>query len=169
MAYKIFTGAKPFLKANIKPFGITEIRCFLCLLSAYNQLKWDIIFQERKMQLSRREFLLASSLGIPSFFTKGKSLNAPFSVQKQGKEPIHETWIKLDLPNLAWNLNKIKQHVRVPVMAVIKANAYGHGLLEVGRFLDKSGIDALMVCKLPEAIQLRESGVTRIICDSNSE
>lgn len=75
----------------------------------------------------------------------------------------------MDLPNLAWNLNKIKQHVRVPVMAVIKANAYGHGLLEVGRFLDKSGIDALMVCKLPEAIQLRESGVTRIICDSNSE
>jgi hypothetical protein len=26
MAYKIFTGAKPFLKAGIKPFGITEIR-----------------------------------------------------------------------------------------------------------------------------------------------
>jgi hypothetical protein len=26
MAYKIFTGVKPFLKANIKPFGITEIR-----------------------------------------------------------------------------------------------------------------------------------------------
>ena len=39
---------------------------------------------------------------------------------------------------MAWNLNKIKHHVRVPVMAVIKANAYGHGLLEVGQFLDKS-------------------------------
>ena len=60
---------------------------------------------------------------------------------------------------MAWNLKKIKQHVHVPVMAVIKANAYGHGLLEVGRFLDKSGIDALMVCKLAEALQLRQSGV----------
>lgn len=118
------------------------------------------IYQEGKMQLSRREFLLASSLGIPAYFTKGKSLNAPISVQKKlGIESIHETWIELDLPNMAWNLKKIKQHVQVPVMAVIKANAYGHGLLEVGRFLDKSGIDALMVCKLSEALQLRESGV----------
>lgn len=112
------------------------------------------------MQLSRREFLLASSLGIPSCFTKGKSFNVPFFEQKkQDKEPTQDTWIELNLPNMAWNLKKIKQHVRVPVMAVIKANAYGHGLLEVGRFLDKSGIDALMVCKLSEALQLRESGV----------
>ena len=112
------------------------------------------------MQHSRREFLLASSLGIPSFFTKGKSFNVPFFEQKEkDKEPTQDTWIELNLPNMAWNLKKIKQHIRVPVMAVIKANAYGHGLLEVGRFLDKSGIDALMVCKLSEAIQLRESGV----------
>ena len=112
------------------------------------------------MMLSRRQFLLASGLGIPTYFKKGKSLNPPASVQKkQGKEPIQDTWIELDLPNMAWNLNKIKQHVQVPVMAVIKANAYGHGLLEVGQFLDKSGIDALMVCKLSEALQLRASGV----------
>jgi alanine racemase len=112
------------------------------------------------MQHSRREFLLASSLGIPSFFTKGKLFNVPFLEQKeQDKEPTQDTWIELNLSNMAWNLKKIKQHIRVPVMAVIKANAYGHGLLEVGRFLDKSGIDALMVCKLSEAIQLRESGV----------
>jgi alanine racemase len=112
------------------------------------------------MQLSRRQFLRASGLGIPTYFIKGKSLLPPVSVQfKQEKNPIQDTWIELDLPNMAWNLNKIKQHVRVPVMAVIKANAYGHGLLEVGGFLDKSGIDALMVCRLSEAIQLRESGV----------
>jgi alanine racemase len=112
------------------------------------------------MQLSRRQFLLASGLGIPMYFTKGKSLNPPAFVQKkQGKEPIQDAWIEVDLPNMAWNLNKIKQHVQVPVMAVIKANAYGHGLLEVGQFLDKSGIDALMVCKLSEALQLRASGV----------
>jgi hypothetical protein len=30
MAYKIFTGAKPFLKADIKPFNITEIRMPAC-------------------------------------------------------------------------------------------------------------------------------------------
>jgi len=44
-------------------------------------------------------------------------------------------------------------------MAVIKANAYGHGLVEFGKQLDQMGIDALMVCKFQEAVKLRNSGV----------
>lgn len=112
------------------------------------------------MTLSRRKFLLASSLGIPAFFKRKNSRKPSFSVQAHpDNQPVHDTWIELDLQNMGWNLAKIRQHVRVPVMAVIKANAYGHGLEEIGRFLDKSGIDALMVCRLSEAIQLRESGV----------
>jgi alanine racemase len=112
------------------------------------------------MPFSRRNFLLAASLGMPMFFERKKSIKPLLSsLQSRAKEPIHDTWIELNLLNMAWNLDKIKQHVQVPVMAVIKANAYGHGLIEVGRFLDKAGIDALMVCKLSEAIRLRESGV----------
>jgi alanine racemase len=42
-------------------------------------------------------------------------------------------------------------------MAVIKANAYGHGMVEVARSLD--GVDAFAVARLPEALQLRKSGV----------
>jgi alanine racemase len=60
---------------------------------------------------------------------------------------------------MAWNLDKIKKQVHVPVMAVIKANGYGHGVTEVGRFLDEAGINALMVCRLSEAVLLREAGV----------
>ncbi|UCE42708.1 MAG: alanine racemase [Candidatus Aminicenantes bacterium] len=112
------------------------------------------------MPFSRREFLIASGLGLPTCLAMEKSLKPYVSVHpKKSNEPVQDTWIELNLPNMAWNLNTIKQRVSVPVMAVIKANAYGHGLQEVGRFLDKSGIDALMVCKLSEAIQLRESGV----------
>jgi alanine racemase len=112
------------------------------------------------MQLSRRKFLLASGLSFPSFLTHKNSPNTPVPILNDKKqEPRHDAWIDLNLANMLWNLKKIKQEVQVPVMAVIKANAYGHGLLEVGRFLDKSGIDALMVCKLSEAIQLREAGV----------
>ena len=111
------------------------------------------------MALARREFLRATSLGIPTCFTRGKSIRVPFSTEKQGNGSTQDTWIELNLRNMSWNLQKIRQHVRVPVMAVIKANAYGHGLLEVGRFLDKTGIDALMVCKLSEALELRGSGV----------
>lgn len=44
-------------------------------------------------------------------------------------------------------------------MAVVKANAYGHGLVEVSEALEKAGVDWLMVGKLAEAIQLRQAGV----------
>lgn len=112
------------------------------------------------MPYSRRQFFLAASLGIPASFTKGTSIGFLSTSQKNlPRMPTQDAWIELDLPAMAWNLAKIKEHVCVPVMAVIKANAYGHGLTQVGRFLDQSGIDALMVCRLSEAIQLRESGV----------
>jgi alanine racemase len=115
---------------------------------------------EGKMRFSRREFLLASGFGFPTILTEEKSRILPESSKpKQAGKPVQDAWIELNLPNMAWNLNKIKQWVQVPVMAVIKANAYGHGLLEVGKFLDESGIDALMVCRLSEALRLRESGV----------
>lgn len=45
-------------------------------------------------------------------------------------------------------------------MAVIKANGYGHGLVEVARFLESNNIDHLMVGKLQEAYRLRESGIS---------
>ena len=45
-----------------------------------------------------------------------------------------------------------------PVLAVIKANAYGHGLVAVARILHEA--DAFAVARLEEALQLRESGIT---------
>jgi alanine racemase len=45
-----------------------------------------------------------------------------------------------------------------PVLAVIKANAYGHGLVQVARIL--TDVDAFAVARLEEALQLREAGIT---------
>lgn len=47
------------------------------------------------------------------------------------------------------------------MLAVVKANAYGHGLLATARTLADAGADALGVARLEEALQLRESGVVR--------
>lgn len=44
----------------------------------------------------------------------------------------YDPWIELNLENMGANLNNIRKRVNVPVMAVIKANGYGHGLVEVG-------------------------------------
>ena len=71
----------------------------------------------------------------------------------------YDPWIELNLDNMGANLNNIREMVNVPIMAVIKANGYGHGLVEVGRYLDQEGIDSLFVCKLQEAVQLRDAGV----------
>ncbi len=71
----------------------------------------------------------------------------------------YDPWIELHLENMGANLNNIRERANVPVMAVIKANGYGHGLIEVGRYLDQKGIDYLLVCKLQEAAQLRDAGV----------
>lgn len=46
-----------------------------------------------------------------------------------------------------------------PVLAVIKANAYGHGLIEVARILD--GADAFAVARLEEAVRVRAAGIDK--------
>jgi len=75
--------------------------------------------------------------------------------QKGSMDP----WIEVNLDHIGWNLAQIRKKVKVPVMAVVKANAYGHGLVEVSRYLEKKRIEGLMVGKLQEAIELREAGI----------
>ncbi len=67
--------------------------------------------------------------------------------------------IEVDLDNIIWNYGQIKKRVKVPVMAVVKANAYGHGLVNVSKILEGAGVHGLMVGKLQEAVALRNGGV----------
>ena len=65
----------------------------------------------------------------------------------------------IDLDRIAANINLLKGPTRTPLMAVVKADAYGHGLVEVGLAAEKSGADWLGVALLEEAIKLRTHGV----------
>lgn len=113
-------------------------------------------------RLSRRNFLFISGIGSFSLFTHVLSTQkTPLKTRKNSAcQSGFDPWIELNLENMTWNLNQIKKLVNVPVMAVIKANAYGHGLLGVGKHLEKIGIDYLMVGKLQEALLLRENNVS---------
>lgn len=75
-------------------------------------------------------------------------------------QPSGEPWIKLNLGSITWNLAQIRRLVKRRVMAVVKANAYGHGLVEIGKHLEIIGIDYLMVGKIEEAVLLRKKGVS---------
>ena len=69
------------------------------------------------------------------------------------------TRIVVDLDRIAGNLQRIRAHVRVPVMAIVKANAYGHGLVPVARHLEASGVERLGVAFVEEGIALRRAGI----------
>ena len=77
------------------------------------------------------------------------------------KEKIlgYSSWLEIDLDNLTHNLTEIKRHVVVQVMAVVKNNAYGHGLIPVTAHLETLGVKWCMVAKLYEAVKIREAGL----------
>lgn len=68
------------------------------------------------------------------------------------------TWAEIDLAALLHNYNIAKRHGK-KVMCVIKADAYGHGAVPCGLFLEAHGADAFAVACLQEAIALREGGI----------
>ena len=77
------------------------------------------------------------------------------------------TWAKVDTDALAANFHVVKNHVGpdVKVMAVVKANAYGHGAVECARRLEKEGADWFGVALPEEGFELRAAGVTKpILC-----
>jgi alanine racemase len=72
------------------------------------------------------------------------------------------TRIEIDLQSLRWNYNGIRKRVGndVKIMGIVKANAYGHGIVEVARAFSSYGMDYLGVGFLEEGILLREHGIT---------
>src|SRR5688572_26028106 len=69
------------------------------------------------------------------------------------------TRIRVDLDALTHNLRALRAHAGVPVMAIVKANAYGHGLVPVGLHLQAQGVERLGVAFLEEGVALRRAGV----------
>ena len=63
---------------------------------------------------------------------------------------------EINLSALTHNLGIARDHTQAKIMAVIKANAYGHGMVEVARAL--AGADGFAVATIDEAMDLRESG-----------
>ena len=71
-------------------------------------------------------------------------------------------WAEINLDNLAHNFAVIRERVPVgtAIMGIVKADAYGHGAVEVGAAMLECGADALGVAICEEGIQLREAGIT---------
>jgi len=67
---------------------------------------------------------------------------------------------RIDLERIAANIKHLKSMSGTEVMAVVKADAYGHGLVPVARAAIEAGATSLGVALLEEALTLREAGIT---------
>jgi len=72
------------------------------------------------------------------------------------------TWAVINLDALKHNLNVVKEMVagKSKIMAVVKADAYGHGAVPIALRLESLGVDYFAVADLDEAMQLRKGGIT---------
>ena len=73
-----------------------------------------------------------------------------------------DAWVEINLANLENNVLEIKKHLQkgVKLLAVIKADAYGHGAVMCAPVLLASGVDMFGVASIDEAQQLRDAGIT---------
>lgn len=71
------------------------------------------------------------------------------------------TWAEISLRAIEYNYNQVRRLVgkNVKMMVVVKANAYGHGTVEVSSVLERLGVDYLGVATTDEAVRLREYGI----------
>jgi len=108
---------------------------------------------------ARMEQVVAGLMATPS--------NANLLVQRadgqhvQTARPARPTWMEVDLEAVAYNVRQIKEIVGpdVEVLAVLKADAYGHGALTVARTALNNGASFCGVASVNEGVKLRASGV----------
>ncbi len=77
------------------------------------------------------------------------------------------TWSQISLNNLKNNFHSVKNFVGkdIEYMAVVKADAYGHGAVECSKKLESEGVDWLGVALPEEGLELRNNGITTpILC-----
>ena len=73
---------------------------------------------------------------------------------------LHRAWAQINLDNLTNNFALVRRAAGDSlVMSVVKADAYGHGAVEVARALSQAGTDWFAVSNLEEALELRRAGI----------
>lgn len=80
-------------------------------------------------------------------------------------DPKSRAWKEIDLDALARNVRALQGRLApgCRLMAVVKADAYGHGAVPAARRLEEEGVDAFAVACLTEGIALRQAGIRGMI------
>lgn len=78
-------------------------------------------------------------------------------------KPFRRAWAEIDLDAVVNNFNIVKNTTQQNIYAVVKADAYGHGAIQIAQALDKAGAFGFAVSNLLEAEELRFAGIDKPI------
>jgi len=78
---------------------------------------------------------------------------------------MYRTWVEVSKSALENNVKAFRSFLpkKVKIMAIVKSNAYGHGLWQTSEVLDSAGVDFFGVDTLPEALSLKKAGLKKPI------
>ncbi len=81
------------------------------------------------------------------------------------EEQQYRSWVEVDLDSFTSNLQEVRRLVgpQVKILQVVKADAYGHGAIEISHVAIKNGASCLGVANADEGVQLRVGGITASI------
>src|SRR5258707_9940200 len=111
-------------------------------------------------------FFLEAGLASPVVLAASPSLASAQSTESAAsKDSSFDPWVEIHRENLRHNVQEISRRVASrPILAVIKNNGYGRGVVNVAQLLEpQPEIFGFAVVKLHEAISLRDAGVRKPI------
>src|SRR6266568_3294708 len=103
------------------------------------------------------------SVAQPAWSSAGSRADRHF-VNTAPEKLLRPTWVEVSLPKLGRNARRVRELAgKKKVMAVVKADAYGHGAVPVAKALAASGVDWFGVATAEEALELRRAGIEQPI------
>lgn len=75
---------------------------------------------------------------------------------------LNRSWVEIDLRQLKLNLNECRKYLKKgqDIIVVVKADAYGHGDVQVAKALEEIGVKHFAVSNAEEGVRLRKNGIT---------
>ncbi|WP_026889961.1 serine racemase VanT catalytic subunit [Lacrimispora aerotolerans] len=154
-----FTGGKslplrtaPLIIYMIHPMVIVMVRMTAKMMSLQSVFIENSVIHYATVSVCSISFSLFLALFIQKVRNKGSI---------QDKKSKSRAWIEINLSSLENNAKELQSKMpeNCNLMAVIKANAYGHGAFAVSTYLEKSGVKSFAVATIDEGIELRKYGI----------
>ncbi len=135
----------------IHPMAIVFVRAAAKLLKLQDLLIYNSVVHFLAVSVISAGFAFVMSLTISSYRSR----------RKRSHISTERAWIELNTDNLRNNVEALNKAMpeKCELMAVVKAEAYGHGAFETAVYLEKIGVKAFAVATIDEGIELRRYGI----------